>query len=100
MPKEKSGVIYIVNLKRLYWGKRSNRAKRAIRSIREFVMRHVGVDEVKIDNSVNNYIWSRGIEKPPRRVPIYVEVHEEEEEEGGRKKVAYVTLAQLKDVEA
>ena len=99
MPKEKSGVIYIVNLKRLYWGKRTNRAKRAIRSIREFVKRHTGVDEVKIDNTVNNYVWSRSIEKPPRRVPIYVEVVEEEAEEG-KKKVAYVTLAKLVNVEA
>ena len=99
MPKEKSGVIYIVNLKRLYWGKRTNRAKRAIRSIREFVKRHMGVDEVKIDNTVNNYVWSRSIEKPPRRVPIYVEVVEEEVEEG-KKRVAYVTLAKLANVEA
>ena len=99
MPKEKSGVIYIVNLKRVYWGKRTNRAKRAIRSIREFVKRHTGADEVKIDNTVNNYVWSRSIEKPPRRVPIYVEVVEEEAEEG-KKRVAYVTLAKLVNVEA
>ena len=99
MPKEKSGVIYIISLKRLYWGKSTNRAKRAIRKIREFVQRHFGVDEVKIDNTVNNYVWSRSIEKPPRRVPVYVEVVEEEAEEG-KKKVAYVTLANLKNVEA
>ena len=101
MPKDKSGVIYVVNLKRVYWGKRTNRAKRAIRSIREFVSRHFGVEieNVKIDNTVNNYVWSRSIEKPPRRVPIYVDVVEEEAEEG-KKKVAYVTLATLKNVEA
>ena len=40
MPKEKDGVLYTINLRRLYWGRRSNRAKRAIRYIREFIARH------------------------------------------------------------
>ena len=99
MPKEKSGVIYVINLNRIYWGKRVNRAKRAIKFIREFIARHTGAEVVKIDNTVNNYVWSRSIEKPPRRVPVYVETYEEEGEEGEKIKVAYVTLASLKNVE-
>ncbi len=101
MPKEKDGVLYTINLRRLYWGRRSNRAKRAIRFIREFVARHFGVEpeDVKIDNSVNNYIWSRSIHRPPHKVHVYVSVKKESTEEG-EKKIAYVTLANVEEVEA
>ena len=100
MPKEKDGVLYTINLRRLYWGRRSNRAKRAIRYIREFIARHFGVEpeDVKIDNSVNNYVWSNGIQKPPHKVHVYVSVKKESTEEG-EKKVAYVTLANVEEVE-
>jgi len=27
-------------------------------------------DSVKIDNSINEVIWSRGIEKPPRKIRV------------------------------
>jgi large subunit ribosomal protein L31e len=99
--KEKDGVIYTINLRRLYWGKRTNRAKRAVRLVREFVARHFGVEpeDVKIDNTVNNYLWSRSITKPPARVQVYVTVKTESTEEG-EKKVAYVTLANVENVEA
>lgn len=69
---EKKDIIYTIPLKRIYWGRRRNRADRAIRLIRKFVARHFHVDQVIIDPSVNEYIWSRGREKPPRRITIRV----------------------------
>ena len=70
--KEKKEAIYVIPLYRMYWGRRSNRAARAIRFVRKFVARHFGVDEDKIiiHNAVNEYIWAHGIEKPPRRVKV------------------------------
>ena len=40
--------------------------------IREFAVRHMKVDEdsVKIEPEVNEFIWKRGIEKPPRRITV------------------------------
>ncbi len=72
MPKDKREMVYVVPLGRLYWGRRSNRAARAMRYIRMFIARHFGVDpeNVKIYNDVNEYVWARGIEKPPRRVKV------------------------------
>jgi len=73
---------YVVPLGRLYWGPRKKRAKKAIRLLREFAMRHLRrleVEEVKIDPKVNEYIWSRNIEKPPRRIKIKVKVFRGEE---------------------
>ncbi len=52
--------------------KRAVRAKRAMKHIREFIARHMKVDEehVKIHPSVNEVIWQRGIQKPPRKVKV------------------------------
>ncbi|HIJ00561.1 MAG: large subunit ribosomal protein L31e [Candidatus Methanomethylophilaceae archaeon] len=51
---------------------RSKRANRAIKEIREYVARHMKVDDddVWIDTGVNELIWSRGIQKPPTKVTI------------------------------
>ncbi len=72
MPKDKREAIYTIPVYRVYWGRRTNRAARAVRLVRKFIARHFGVDEekVKIHNNVNEYLWSRSIEKPPRRITV------------------------------
>ncbi len=72
MVKDKKEFIYTVSFKRIYWGRRSNRAARAARYLRRFIARHFGVEpeNVILHPSVNEYIWSRGIEKPPRRIVV------------------------------
>ncbi len=98
--KEKlvKAAVYNVNLSRVYWGRRTNRADRAVRMLRKFIARHLKVDTVIITNELNNFIWSRGREKPPRRVSVYVKVYEVEEEGGEEEKktVAKVYLASKK----
>jgi large subunit ribosomal protein L31e len=60
---------------------RTKRAPRAIKEIKEYVRRHLaekpaGDEEeeaprdVWIDYRLNEYIWSKGIEKPPRSVRV------------------------------
>ena len=96
--KEVEGFVYVVNLSRVYWGRRTNRADRAVRLVRKFVARHTKADKVWISNELNNYIWSRSREKPPRRVKILVIVEEEkpEEEEEETIRIAKVYLAREK----
>jgi len=65
-------MIYTIQLRRVYWGRRTNRADRAIKLIRKFVSRHFGVERVIIDNTVNEYVWSRSREKPPSRITVRV----------------------------
>ena len=63
--------IYTVPLRKAYWtGSRLRRANRAIRILRKFVERHMKPDELVIQPEVNEKIWERGIQKPPRRVRI------------------------------
>ncbi len=90
--------VFVVPLSRVYWGRRTNRADRAVKLLRKFVMRHLKVDRVVIKNEVNNLIWSRGREKPPRRIKVLVKVEErtEEDEEERKVKVAVVSLANPK----
>ena len=63
--------IYTVPLRKAYWtGSRLRRANRAVRILQEFVERHMKPEELVIQPEVNEKIWDRGMQKPPRRVRI------------------------------
>ncbi len=63
--------IYTVPLRKAYWtGSRLKRANRSVRILKEFVERHMKPEELLIQPEVNEIIWSRGMQKPPRRVRI------------------------------
>ena len=51
---------------------RSRRALRAVKEIRENVARHMQADAEKIwiDQALNEKIWERGIQKPPKRITV------------------------------
>ncbi len=51
---------------------RTKRAPRALRIVKEFVARHMKSDDILIDTEVNEFIWSRGIQKPPRKISVRV----------------------------
>ncbi|MFN7105519.1 MAG: 50S ribosomal protein L31e [Pyrobaculum sp.] len=70
---------YVINLRRAYEVSRSKRAKYAVRLVRRFVARHlkVGLRQVKIGQRLNLALWSRGIERPPRRVKVTVEKYQD-----------------------
>ncbi|MEM0355251.1 MAG: 50S ribosomal protein L31e [Desulfurococcaceae archaeon] len=71
--------IHVIPLRKVYFGRRTNRADRAIRLIRKYVLRHFkDAERVIIDNSVNEYVWSRNREKPPRRVTVEIRFNKEE----------------------
>jgi large subunit ribosomal protein L31e len=65
--------IYTVPLGRVYSAPRvKKRAKRAVNAVREFVIRHMKPEGLIVDPLLNEIIWSRGIEKPPRKIRIRV----------------------------
>jgi len=70
---------YTINLRRTREVSRTKRAPYAIRLIRKFVARHMRVEpsQVKIHNEVNEVIWSRSIEKPPRKIRVKVVKYED-----------------------
>ncbi len=74
--------IYTIPLGRAWISTPRKRAPRAIRIIKGFVTKHMKLEKRKeeeeeeeprklvIDNAVNEMVWSRGIEKPPRKIRI------------------------------
>lgn len=68
---------YMVPLRRAVEAPPYRRSKVAIRLIREFTTRHMKATEVKIEEGVNERIWSRGITKPPRRIRLEMERDED-----------------------
>jgi large subunit ribosomal protein L31e len=72
--------FYTIPLRRAWISQRKKRAPRAMRIIRSFVEKHmkirseaVGEEEAEflvISNEVNEKVWSRGIEKPPRKIRV------------------------------
>jgi len=64
--------IYTVPLGKV-WAWRRNRAARAMRILRDFISRHMKAEEVIIGNDVNEEIWRRGMQKPPRKIRVKAE---------------------------
>ena len=64
--------IYTIPLKKAWNVPRKKRTPRAIRLIREFVKRHMKAEDVRIETEVNEAVWTRGIQKPPRRIRVRV----------------------------
>ncbi|ABR54977.1 Ribosomal protein L31e [Methanococcus vannielii SB] len=48
----------------------TKRAPRAIRAIRAFLMKHMKSDVVKLDNSINEKVWERSLNKIPAKVRV------------------------------
>lgn len=66
-----------LNLRDAYKAPKLRRAKRAINLLRAKITRISKAQRVRLSNELVSYIWSRGAEKPPRKVPIVVERGEE-----------------------
>lgn len=74
--------IYTIPLRRVWISPRKKRAPRAVRIVESFIQRHMKVEtgtkadeeeeeaRLIISNEVNEKLWSRGIEKPPRNIRV------------------------------
>ncbi len=62
--------IYVVPLAKARRGPRNKYAKKAIRYLREYMTRHFKPESLVISQEVNEKIWSRGIQKPPRKLKV------------------------------
>jgi large subunit ribosomal protein L31e len=74
--------FYTIPLSKAWIVPRKKRAPKAGRIVRSFVLKHMKVrteaegeeepERLVIDNEVNEKLWSRGIEKPPRKIKVRV----------------------------
>lgn len=67
---------YIIPLRRRYKHvARYKKTPKAIRTIKEFLVRHMTIrdrdlDKVKIDKYLNEFVWGRGIKNPPSKIKV------------------------------
>ena len=62
--------VYIIPLRDVKRVPRTIRSPKAIRLVREFLKKHMKSDDIKIDSSVNEKIWERGIQKVPQKIKV------------------------------
>lgn len=73
--------IYTIPLGRAWISPRKKRAPRATRLLKSFIQRHMKIkteaeeegeetERLVVSNEVNEKIWSRGIQKPPRKIRV------------------------------
>ena len=65
--KEQVYVIPLRDVKRVPCYKSANAA---IKDIRRYLEHHMKSDDVKLDKSINEAVWARGSQKPPRRIRV------------------------------
>jgi len=74
--------FYTIPLRKVWISPRKKRAPKAGRVVKSFVIKHMKVrteaneekeaEKLVIDNEVNEKLWERGIEKPPRKIRVRV----------------------------
>ena len=74
--------FYTIPLRKAWISTRKKRAPKAVRIVKSFVLKHMKVrteaegeeeaEKLVIDNEVNEKLWNRGIEKPPRKIRVRV----------------------------
>lgn len=64
--------IITVPLRATKMAPRSKRALRAVKEVRESIARHMkaDADKIWIDKALNEKIWERGIQKPPKKITV------------------------------
>ena len=62
--------VYIIPLRDVKRVPRTIRSPKVIRLVREFLKKHMKSDDIKIDTSVNEKIWERGIQKVPPKIKV------------------------------
>lgn len=73
-PREEIEVVeeklIALNARKAWITPRKKRSARVLRMLRERVKRVMKVEDVKISGEVNEMIWSKGAENPPRKLEV------------------------------
>ncbi len=53
--------------------------KKAVKAVREFLVKHMKSDQIKLGKSLNEKLWNHGIRNPPHKVKVTVRKDEKGE---------------------
>lgn len=81
--KNKEGEkVYTIPLKKVFRQPKTKRVNKAIKIIKAFLFKHTG-KRIKMEGSLNEILWKRGRENPPREIKVKIS-----EKEGTLKAIA------------
>merc|ERR1712033_151155 len=87
---------YTVNLhKRIHGMQFKKRAPRAIREIKKFAEAMMGTPDVRIDVSLNKYVWSQGVRNVPKRARIRLARRHNDDEDSTNKLYTLVSVVKV-----
>merc|ERR1712165_268753 len=87
---------YTINLhKRIHGMQFKKRAPRAIREIKKFAESMMGTPDVRIDVSLNKFVWSKGVRNVPRRARVRLARRHNDDEDSANKLYTLVTYVKV-----
>ena len=88
---------YTINMhKRLMGQKFKSRAPRAIGEVRKFAKKVMGTSDVRVDQKLNKYLWSKGIKNVPYRVRVRIARKRNDDEDAKEKLYSMCTLVEVR----
>src|SRR2546427_5193541 len=70
--------VYTINLGKAWLTPKYKRTDRVINIVKDYAIRHMKTDDIKIDQDLNRQVWSRGKSNPPRKVRVKMVKDEDE----------------------
>lgn len=77
MAKQTTERVLTIPLRR-EWVKQSriHRVPRGVNVIREYIFRHMKTEDIKISTALNEFLWTKGIKRPPAQIKVKVRLEE------------------------
>lgn len=83
--------------KRLYGVTFKKRAPRAIREIKQFATKAMKTSDVRVETSLNKFVWSQGVKNVPKRIRVRLSRKRNEDEDAEEKLYTVVSYVDVKD---
>ncbi len=69
--------VYTVPFRKVKKASRKKRSAKAVKILKDFIQRHTKTEDIRIDSTLNEKIWEKGIENPPSKLRIRVKKEED-----------------------
>lgn len=79
------------NTIRLIFSTFKKRAPKAIKTIREFAKKTMGTSDVRLDPSLNNMVWNKGVKQVQHRIRVRLSRKRNDDEDSKEKLYTFVT---------
>ena len=71
------------------------RAPRAVNEVRKFAKKVMGTSDVRVDQKLNKYLWSKGIKNVPYRVRVRIARKRNDDEDAKEKLYSLCSLVEV-----